>query len=86
MQLSKKGNVGGIQSQTLAVILGVIGVVILVAVAPELWTVLDDALADIGTADIPFISSLSGVLGLIFGVVIFLGALYGMFKLFQKRR
>lgn len=86
MQLNKKGNVGSIQKQTLGVVLGVVGVVILVAMAPELWTVLDGALTDIGTADIPFISSLSGILGLIFGVVIFLAALYGMFRLFGNQR
>ena len=90
MMLSKKGNVGSIKTQTLAVVLGVISVVILVAIAPELWTVLNTAFGNetdgIIGADIPFISGLTGVLGLLFGVVIFLGAVYGMFKMFSSKR
>lgn len=86
MQLSKKGSVGNIQNQTLGVVLGIVSVVILVSIAPELYTVLSTALDNISGENIPFVSGLTGIIGLIFGVVIFLGALYGMFKMFQNKR
>lgn len=83
--LSKKGQ-AGVGGKTVAVIVGVISVVILFAAAPELWTVLDDAIGNITAADIPLVSGMGGIIGLIFGAAILLGALYGLFRLIGNRR
>ena len=84
MKLEKKGQ-AGIGRQVTGVIIGVVSVVILVSIAPELWTVLDAALTNISGASIPFISNMTGIIGLLFGVAILLGAIYGVMKLLQKR-
>ena len=84
MKLQKKGQ-AGIGRQVTGVIIGVISVVILVSVAPELWTVLDNALTNISAANIPFISNMTGIIGLLFGVAILLGAIYGIMRLLQRR-
>jgi len=86
MKLSKKGQSNAIGKQVLGVVLGVVSIVVLMTMAPELWTILDTAFTAIGTADIPFLSGLTGVLGLIFGVVLFLAALYGLFRMVSTRR
>ena len=85
MKMEKKGQ-ASISRQVTGVIIGVVSVVILVSMAPELWTVLDDALGNISTANIPFISNMTGLIGLLFGVSILLGAIYGIMKLVQTRR
>jgi len=54
--------------------------------APALYTQLSTALANETLATIPFLGSMSGLIGLIFGVVIFLGAIYAMFKLMGSKR
>jgi len=80
VRLNKKGQ-AGIQSKVTAIIVGVVLVVILISMAPELWSVLNTSLTDGNLTDIPFLGSMTGLIGLIFGVVIFLGAIYAMFKL-----
>ena len=85
MKMQKKGQ-ASISRQVTGVIIGVVSVVILVSMAPELWTVLDTALDNISTANIPFISNMTGIIGLLFGVSILLGAIYGIMKLVQTRR
>lgn len=81
MKLSKKGQ-SGIGGKVTAIITGVILVVVLISMAPSLWTVLNSALTNENLTAIPFLGSMGGLIGLIFGVVIFLGAIYAMFKLF----
>jgi hypothetical protein len=85
MKLSKKGQ-AGISTQVTGIIVGIVLIVILISMAPELWTVLNNALTNENLTDIPFLGSLTGLIGLIFGVVIFLGAIYAMFKLMSKKR
>lgn len=85
MKLSKKGQ-AGISNKVTGIILGVVLVVVLISMAPELWSVLDTALSDGNLTAIPFLGSLTGVIGIIFGVVIFLGAIYAMFKLMSNQR
>lgn len=80
MKLSKKGQ-SGISNKVTGIILGVVLVVVLISMAPELWSVLNTALTNENLTSIPFLGSLTGLIGLIFGVVIFLGAIYAMFRL-----
>ena len=79
MRLNKKGksSVGG---STITLITAVIGVVILFAAAPELYTVLNNALGNISAANIPLVSGMTGIIGLIFGAVVLLGGLYYLMK------
>ena len=84
-KLSKKGQ-AGISSKVTGIILGVVLVVVLISMAPELWSVLDDALSNNTLTSIPFLGSLTGIIGLIFGVVIFLGSIYAMFRLMSNNR
>jgi len=85
MKLSKKGQ-AGISGQVTGIIVGIVLVVILISMAPELWTVLNTSLTNENLSSIPFLGSLTGLIGLIFGVVIFLGAIYAMFKLMSNKR
>ena len=82
MRLNNKGksSVGG---GTIALITAVIAVVILFASAPELYSVLSDALVNISAANIPLVSGMTGIIGLIFGAVVLLG---GLFYLMQQMR
>jgi len=84
-KLSKKGQ-AGISSKVTGIILGVVLVVVLISMAPELWTVLNASLTNENLTSIPFLGSLTGIIGLIFGVVVFLGAIYAMFKLMSNQR
>jgi len=80
VRLNKKGQ-AGISSKVTSIIVGVILVVILVSMAPTLWTTLNTSLTNENLTAIPFLGSMTGLIGLIFGVVIFLGAIFAMFKL-----
>lgn len=84
MKLSKKGTVN-IGNKTMTLIIGVIGIVILFAAAPELWTIFETSLDNISGANIPLVSSLTGIMGLVFGLVVLAGGLYGLFAMVQKR-
>ena len=84
MQLHKKGK-ADVSKTTIGILVAVITVVILFSAAPELWTVLDTAFTDISIADIPLVSGMTGVLGLVFGAVILLGGLFVLLKNLQTR-
>ena len=79
MKLNKKGK-AKVGTDTTKLIIAVISVVILFAAAPELWTVLSNAFANITAADIPLVSSMTGILGLVFGAVVLVGGLYMLIK------
>ena len=68
------------------VIYGIIAVVILFTAAPELWTILNNALGNISAADIPLVSGMTGIVGLVFGAVVLIGGLFYLFKLFKGKR
>jgi len=85
MKLDKKGQ-ASIGNKVTGIILGVVSVVVLVSMAPTLWTQLDTALSNENLTSVPFLGTMGGILGLIFGVVIFIGALYAMFKLMSNQR
>lgn len=89
MRLNKKGNVSGIQGKTLGIIIGVLTVVILVTMAPALWTSLSSSLDNLAGSTIPFASlfnSTSGIVGLVFGVVILLGSIGALFVMLSKSK
>ena len=85
VRLTKKGQ-AGISGKVTSIIVGVILVVILITMAPTLWGVLNTSLTNENLTSIPFLGSMTGLIGLIFGVVIFLGAIFAMFKLMANKR
>lgn len=58
----------------------VISVVVFLAAVPALWTILDGSLTDITTASIPLLSSMTGVIGILFGALC-IGGVVAYFKL-----
>jgi len=89
MKLNKKGQMGAIKGKVVGLIVGVILVVILVTIAPTLWTTLSTSLDSLAGSTIPFagmFNSTSGVVGLVFGVVILIGSLVALFSLVGKGR
>jgi hypothetical protein len=85
MRLNKKGQ-AGMSTQVKGIITGIILVVILISMAPSLWGVLNTSLSNENLTSIPFLGSMGSLIGLIFGVVIFLGAIFAMFKLMGNKR
>jgi hypothetical protein len=79
MKLNKRGQ-AKVDTKVVGLIVGVIGVVIFLSVAPTLWTILSAALSNISTAGIPLVSGMTDILGLVFGAVVLLGGLYYLFK------
>jgi len=89
MKLNKKGNMGAIQGKTLGIIVGVLTVVILVTIAPSLWTQLSTSLDSLAGSTIPFASlfnSTSGIVGLVFGVVILMGSIGALFIMLGRSK
>ena len=88
MKLSKRGQ-ASIKGKTLAIIVGVLTVVILVTMAPSLWTSMSTALDSLAGSTIPFASlfnSTSGIVGLVFGAVILLGSIGALFVMLGNKR
>jgi len=84
LKLNKKGQ-SNMTNKTTTLIVSVIGVVIFFAAAASLWTVLNNALGNITAADIPLVSSMTGIIGLVFGAVVLIGGLYMLIKQMQTR-
>ena len=89
MKLNKKGQMGNIKTKVTGLIVGVILVVVLVTIAPTLWTQLSTSSDALARTTIPFaqmFNSTAGVVGLVFGVVLLLGALVALFGLVGNKR
>jgi hypothetical protein len=67
-------------NKTTGLIISVISVVIFFAAAPSLWTTLNEALGNITLAEIPLVSNMTGIIGLVFGAVVLIGGLYMLIK------
>ena len=73
--MAKSFQMGGNVEST---IMAVAGIVILFSALPDLWTILSTALDNLSASTIPLLSSMTNILGLLFGAGILVYAIKQM--------
>ena len=67
-------------SKVTGFIVSIVGLLVFLGSLPALWTVLKDALDTIAESTIPFVSSMTTIMGIIFGAICVIGAIKFLVK------